>query len=74
MNDIVKRLREMERVQSQWDSRPEQRRKEAADEIERLRALIIDVIDAEDDLDGHPSDYHENVSRAWNALCEAVGR
>lgn len=36
-DDILERLREMERIQSQWDSRPEPRWKEAADEIQRLR-------------------------------------
>lgn len=36
-DDILERLRDMERVQSQWDSRPEPRWKEAADEIQRLR-------------------------------------
>jgi hypothetical protein len=44
------------------------------EEIIRLRALITEWADASDDLDGHPSDYHQNVAEAEDALRKAVGR
>ena len=46
---------------------------DAADEIERLRSLITEWVDAED-LDGHPSDYHQSLTEAEDALRKAVGR
>jgi hypothetical protein len=46
---------------------------EAADEIERLRSLITAWADASDDLDGHPSDYHQNLAEAEDALRKVVG-
>lgn len=47
---------------------------EAADQIERLRSLIVYWCDIVDDLDAHPSDYHSNVAAAEDELRKAVGR
>ena len=47
---------------------------QAAKEIERLRSLIVYWCDVVDDLDGHPSDYHQNVAAAEDELRKAVGR
>lgn len=48
--------------------------RKAADEIERLRSLIVYWCDIVDDLDAHPSDYHSNVAAAEDELRKAVGR
>lgn len=47
---------------------------DGADEIERLRSLIVYWCDVVDDMDGHPSDYHSNVAAAEDELRKAVGR
>lgn len=47
---------------------------EAADQIERLRSLIVYWCDIVDDLDAHPGDYHSNVAAAEDELRKAVGR
>jgi predicted phage tail protein len=41
--------------------------------VEELHELITAWADASDDLDGHPSDYHQNVAEAEDALRKAVG-
>ena len=47
----------------------------AADEIERLRLLITNWMDAEYDSNCEdPSYYHQDVADAWQALRKAVGR
>lgn len=43
---------------------------QAADEIERLRSLIIEWADASDDWD----DFGDRYAVAWTALRNAVGR
>lgn len=64
-DDIVERLRH------QWTGEYDptgQLLSEAADEIERLRALITDLFDADDD--DHDGAYHA----AWLALRKVAGR
>jgi hypothetical protein len=78
-NDIVELLRlracppEGEYLESDHGHSDCYLEREAADEIERLRTLITAWADASDDLDGHPSDYHQNLAEAEDALRKVVG-
>lgn len=43
-------------------------------ERDELHSLIVYWCDVVDDIDGHPSDYHQNVAAAEDELRKAVGR